>query len=385
MDNIPFDVPGLWEGYVELMKKKGIDRPRVVIHGGYGKNNTGDDAILHVLITRTRKYFPKAQITVVCWVPENVRRRYPNVSACYFSSVSTLKAMIRSHIYMIGGGGIINRINPYSGFKTFKILDMRGKFLFFAAFVSKLFGAKTHYYAIGATSFPDPVVKWLTRFFLPLADVVSVRDQLSIENLRKIGVRRELVYVKDPALSLEPAPKEEARAVLREWGIRERSRPLICLNLRYVRDGVTDNDQTIAEAVKLVRYLTEKKECDVFFIPISQHPYRHFEDDLDFGRKVRAALGSVSQFYLMERYYHPVLMMALLGEMDFCILGRLHAVMLTSKMGVPFFAVSYEDKVSEFVKQVGQEEMMVDISEFCLEKVCEKIEPYLKGIGAKCP
>jgi len=383
MNNIPYDVPGLWEDYVDLMQKKGIEFPRVAIHGGYGKNSTGDDAILHVLITRTRKYLPKAQITVICHGPEKVRSWYPEISACHFKSLSALRAILESHIYFIGGGGIINRVNVFSGYQTFRIFDMKGKFLFFAAYLAKLFGAQTHFYAIGATSFPDPIVKLLARVVLAQADVVSVRDPLSIKNIRDLGVKRELILVLDPALSLEPASREEATRTLREWGIAERSRPLVCLNMRYVRDGVTDNLKTIAETIQLVRYLVEEKGCDVLYIPFSQHPFKHFEDDLDFGRKVKGGLGTLSHFYLMEKYYHPTLTMAILGEMDFCILERHHAVILTSKMAIPFFAISYDDKVSQLMKILGQEEMMIDLSEFRWSKVRDKIEPSLNLIRSK--
>jgi polysaccharide pyruvyl transferase WcaK-like protein len=377
MNNIPYDVPGLWEDYVDLMQKKGIEFPRVAIHGGYGKNNTGDDAILHVLITRTRKYLPKAQITVICHGPDKVRSWYPEISACHFKSLSALRAILKSHIYFIGGGGIINRVNVFSGYQTFKIFDMKGKFLFFAAYLAKLFGAQIHFYAIGATSFPDPVVKLLARIVLAQADVVSVRDPLSIKNIRDLGVKRELIQVLDPALSLEPAHRKDATIALKECGIGERSRPLICLNMRYVRNGVTDNEKTVAEAAQLVQYLIDEKECDVLYIPISQHPLKHFEDDLDFGRKVKAGLRDISHFFLMEKYYHPTIMMAVLGEMDFCILERLHAVILASKMGVPFFAISYDDKVTEFVKLVGCENLMIDLAEFNVEKIREKIGVHI--------
>lgn len=383
IQDIPVDVPGLWQEYINQLQQKGIKSPRITIHGGYGKNNTGDDAILHVLIQRVKKYFPTAKITVVCHGPKQIRLWYPEVSACHFKSFTTLKTILRSHIYMIGGGGIIDRINTYSGYRRFKIFDMKGKFLFFAALLAKWFGASTHFYAIGATSFPDPFVKLLTRLVLPQMDIVSVRDFLSYKNLYHLGIKRELIPVLDPALSLEPSPSEEAKKILKTWGISDRSRPLVGLNMRYVRDGVTDNQKTIDQTIQMVRYLIQEKECDVFFIPISQNPFKHFEDDLDFGRKVKAGLGSSPHFFLMEQYYHPTLMMAVLGEMDFCILERLHAVILAYKMGVPFFVISYDDKVSEFVKLVGEEERMIDLSEFTLEKVRERIESDLDRIKLK--
>lgn len=383
LKTIPDDVPGLWQNYVKWLRNKGIEKPRIVIHGGYGKNNTGDDAILHVLIQRIKKNIPKAQITVICHGPKQIRLWYPEVSAYHFRSFATLKAILRSHIYLIGGGGIIDQINTYSGYRRFRIFDMKGKFLFLAALLAKWFGASTHFYAIGATSFPDSAVKLLSRIVLPRADIVSVRDFLSYKKLRSIGINRELIPVLDPALSLEPSTKEEAKEILKTLGISEQIRPLVGLNMRYVRDGVTDNQKIILETIQMVHYLIQEKKCDVLFIPISQNPFKHFEDDLDFGRKVKAGLNPTPHFYLLEQYYHPTLMMAILGEMDFCILERLHAVILAYKMRVPFFVISYDDKVSEFVKLVGQVERMIDLSGFNWKKVCQKIDDELNRIQAR--
>lgn len=377
MTGIPLDVPGLWDNYAKSMEAKGIDSPRVVIHGGYGKNNLGDDVILHVLVTRTKKYLPKAQISVLCHGPDYVRSQYPGIDAYHFKTIGALRAIIKSHIYLIGGGGIINVINVYSGWQRLKIFDMKGKFLFIAAWLAKLFGAETHFYAIGATSFPDPVVKFLTRVVLGSADLVSVRDGLSIANIHQAGVKREVIEVLDPALSLEPAPEQQARKVLAECGIVERRRPLVGLNMRYVRDKVTNNDRTIAETAKLVEYLIEQKNCDVLFIPVSQHPTEHFENDLDFGREVKSKLQATEHFYLIEKYHHPTVMMAVLGAMDFCILERLHAVILTSKTGTPFFTVSYDNKVTQYAKLLGHEEMMIDLADFCFEEMRGRLDPHI--------
>ncbi len=381
IEQLPQDVPGLWEGYQQWLAAKGIARPRVVIHGGYGKNNFGDDAILHVLIGRVRRYLPDAQIIVLCHGPARVKANYPDIEAYYFKRIGALKAIIRSHIYIIGGGGIVNVINTYSGYRSLRIFDMKGKFLFIAAFLAKLFGAKTHFYAIGATSFPDAVVKGLCRFVLNRADVVSVRDPLSIENLKKIGVTKELVAVADPGYSLEPAPKEQARQIFGDMGIEKSGKPLVGLNMRYVRDERIDNAKVVDETVKLVQYLTRERGADVLFIPISQHPSEYFEDDLDFGRQVRSRLEGCEGFYLLEYYPHPTVMAALLGQMDLCILMRLHAVLLTAKMGVPLFVISYDHKVTQAAKALGKEDHTIVLDDFEFNNVKPKFDniPFKEG------
>lgn len=381
--DIPADVPGLWETLAKRFAR--LRRPpRVVIHGGYGKNNMGDDAILHVIRGRVIAAFPDAEIHVVCHGPERVVERYRGdlagaVTSSHFKSTTTVRAAIRSDFYIIGGGGIVNRINAYSGNMVFKALDPKGKFQFLASLLAGWTGAFTLFYAIGAESFPDAVVRNLTRFSLMRASVVSARDPRTVRNLREIGVTREIVQVLDPALSLEPASPDEADAFLVEVGAApraRRTRPLVGMNFRWVGDPAVDNERTLTEAVRLARHLDERG-CDVIFLPISQHPDKHLEDDLDFGRRVRHELGGPEWFSLLERYPRPTVYMALLGACDALVLSRLHAVILGTMMGVPMAIVTYDDKVSEFVKLSGQEARMIELADFTLERLQPALDEVL--------
>jgi len=379
-----YSITHIWKDYVDEFRRKGVDIPRVVIHGGYGKKNLGDDAILEVILERIKNDMPTARVVVLAHGPEEVKKIH-RVEAYHFASFGAFKSIVTANVYVIGGGGIINVVNMYSGFKTFKIFDMKGKFIFFAPYLAKMFGAKTVFYAIGATSFPDPVVKWLARFVLNRVDSVFVRDRLSIANLQEIGVKRELIQVLDPALSLEPASREEAVRIMQDMGLEEktlRSRPVIGINLRYVLDPKVDNENSLNETARLADYLIYEKQCDVLFLPISQHPSKHFEDDVDFGRQVRSRLCDTSHFFMLSQYPYPRTMMALLGEMDFLILTRLHSVILGWKMNVPLFTLSYNHKVTEFVKMIGREDMLVSLKEFTLEKIQALIDPHINLISA---
>lgn len=354
---IPRDVPGVWQSHRDWLATRGVQVPRVTVHGGYGKNNLGDDAILHVLLSRVLAELPRAEITVVCHGPQNVARRYsdvPKLQACYFKSAQALAAIAQSHIYIIGGGGIINRINSYSGRETLPLLDMKGKFLFLAALGAKLSGAQTHFYAIGANSFPDAGVRFLARKVLATADWVSVRDRGSLQTLRELGLTRPLVSVLDPALSLEPAPAADGARLLARWGCLPSGRPLVALGFRYVRARDTDNAQKVRTVARLVSHLREARNADVVFLPASQHPSQHYEDDLHFGRAVLRALPHRDHFHLVEEYPHPAVMMAAFGCADLCIFERLHAVILATVMGVPVQAVAYDAKVSEYTGLIGK-------------------------------
>ena len=381
---IPADVPGLWETLEARFEQLGHP-VRVVIHGGYGKNNTGDDALLHVIRGRVLAHFPNAEIHVVCHGPERVAARYPGeLTTSHFKSLATVRAALRSDLYIIGGGGIVNRINAYSGNMVFKALDPKGKFQFFATLAA---GAARRLYALlryRGRSFPTASSSAHPARRAARHPRERARPR-SIANLRECGVTREIVQVLDPALSSQPAPAAEAVELLGTMGLEgrdERNRPLVGMNFRWVGDPAIDNEHTLSEAARVARELNDRG-YDVVFLPISQHTEKHLEDDVDFGRRLGQALGAPNWFRLLETYPHPTVMMALLGQCDALVLSRLHAIILATMMGVPIAVVSYDDKVTEFVKLAGRDARMIQLDEFTLERLAPALDATLAEVPAR--
>lgn len=260
---------------------------------------------------------------------------------------------------------------------SFKIFDMKGKFMFLAALAARFTGAITVFYGVGATSFPDPVVKLLTRISLNRANYISVRDPMSRKNLQEAGVKKEMALVHDPALSLEMDHTGEFAKILARYSLEPketRKRKLIGLNLRYVGAPDVDNDQSISQAVELVRHLVTDKDVDVLFLSISQHPDKELEDDLKFGLKVKELLASEpagAHYHVLDLYPHPQTFMTLLGQMDAMILSRLHSVILGTKLGVPIVTISYDNKVTQFVKLTEQDRFLLHLKDFTATKAYE--------------
>jgi polysaccharide pyruvyl transferase CsaB len=368
-----------WRLWGQALQERGRLHPRIVLHGGYGKRNLGDDAILEVLLSQVRQVFPSAHITVVCHGPAEVRARH-QVTAYHFAAWQTLRAIVQADVYIIGGGGIVNRVNIYSGFRRLRILDPKGKFLFVAAALAKLCGARVDFHAIGATSFPDPVVRWLARFVLNRSDALTVRDQRSQDILRSAGVRVPIPVILDPVTQLEPASPESARQMLAEEGI-SLDRLKVGINFRYVAEPDIDNANTIREVAQLAGYLLDQYNAQVIFLPFGRHPTKKVENDLAFALEVANQLQHRRGFHILEKECSPVEMKALLGQMDLCILERLHAVILAAPMRVPIISVIYDHKVAAFADMAGLGDSQIPLREFSFESAREEIESTLATLA----
>jgi polysaccharide pyruvyl transferase WcaK-like protein len=353
----------------------GKPNPRVVIHGGYGKHNLGDDAILDVLLQQIRVQLPRAQISVVAHGPDFVRERY-GLPAYHFSNAAALRQIRSADLYVIGGGGIVNRINSYSGFQRLRVLDPKGKFLFLAARLARASGARVIFHSVGITSFPDPFVRKLTLSAVKWADAICVRDEASARLLRAAGVTREIPVVYDPAVRLVPATVQRAEEILRAEGI-DREKPLIFVNFRPVADPVVVNAHTAEIAADLVRRLIECYNFQVVFFPFGRHPHKSIENDLTLLDAIRPWLGDLNNFHVIEHEYTPSETKALLGLARACVLERLHAAILAVGMGVPVVNVAYDDKTAAFMEMVALSSAVVPLPVFSVEAVEQQLAPWL--------
>jgi polysaccharide pyruvyl transferase WcaK-like protein len=373
MDTTQFQENSIWKHIEEILAKKGIERPHVVVHGGYGKHNLGDDAILEATLHRLQHIWPLAGFSILCHSPKPVLQHHPNVNAYAFTDPMALKAICTAHLYVIGGGGIVNRINTYSGLSKLKILDPKGKFLFLAGWLSKLCGAYLVFYSVGTTSIPDPLVKWLVKQVMGrVADCVSVRDPRSLTVLREAGISRKIHVLPDPATMLHPGPAEEARVILQRLGI-DCTKPIVGLCMRYVHEPTINNANVIYQTARIVEWLIQDQGMQVLFIPFSRHRHKTVENDVAFAQAVQnQRLPNKARgggFWILAEEFTPSQTKAILGQMDICILERLHACIMTAGVGVPIIAIAYDAKVSEFMKSSGRWRQIIPLQTFSLEAV----------------
>ena len=97
-------------------------------------------------------------------------------------------------------------------------------------------------------------------------------------------------------------------------------------------------------------------------------------------------MGENSHYMIMDKFYNPEIMKAVLGEMDFLILARLHAMILSSTMGIPFFCVSYDRKINIFSEIAKRDDIPVpapqvmSVAEFNSIDICKRLDPFIDNI-----
>jgi polysaccharide pyruvyl transferase CsaB len=375
----PFSVDDIWIKINKELSKK--QNPIFVLHGGYGKKNVGDDAICGMLIERIKKYIQDPYFIVICHGPKEIKKLYSKEikEAYHFKDVRTFKAAIKADAYVIGGGGIINKINTYSGFSNFKILDMKGKFMFIIGILAKLFGAKLVFFSIGATSIPDIGVKLLSKLAINFADHTSVRDPLSQKILKKIGIKKSIPLAFDPVILLKPSSKLKARKILQNEKI-PLNKPLIGITFRYVRDDVFKTKKKIQILADIINNLIKKYDVNMLFVPFGRHPSKVLENDKSFARELEKNIANKDRYFILKKDYRPKEYKAILSILDFAILERLHAIIMAAPTGIPFIALSYDNKVDQFLKMIKMSEVAFPLEKLEKSKFLNFIDTKLQKV-----
>ncbi len=392
--DIPVDVPGLWETLATRFAVTRAPPSAWLSTAATARTTWATTRCFTSFAAGCSTTFPNAEIHVVCHGPERVVARYRDdpvgpVTSSHFKSRRDRASRARSDLYIIGGGGIVNRINAYSGNMVFKALDPKGKFQFLATLVAGLDRRFTLYYAHRRRELPGPRSSRASPASRSSAPSVVSRARPADhrEPARVAASTRDIVQVLDPALSLDPADPARSRrapARVRRHAAREPRAPAGRRQLPLGgRSGRRQRPHARrGGAPARVRCTTAATTC--IFLPISQHPDKHLEDDLDFGRRLRDELERAGAGSPARDVPAPD------GDTWRCSARATRSCCRgctpsssATMMGVPIAVVSYDDKVTEFVKLAGRESRMIQLTDFSIERLAPALDDVLAEVPVK--
>lgn len=303
------------------------------ISGSYGGLNVGDEAILESIVREVRKRV-KARFVVFSRDDKDTLARHDVERAIDVRRLSRpdLCNEIRSlDLLILGGGGIL-----FDGEAT--------------AFVRPLLAAEsagvpTMTWAVGAGPLRNPEERLIVRTALAKAHVVSVRDTSSRLLLEDLGLLQDVHIVPDPAMLLEP--ETFGPELLQREGIDPSAR-WIGMSVREQGPAAPDLDVSRYHELlaNTVDYVVERMEANVVFVPMERQ-------DRQLAHGVASRVRNVERVVILKGDYSPRQLRGLMTHMQFAIGMRLHFLIFAASAIVPFVALPYGPKVSEFAASVG--------------------------------
>lgn len=296
----------------------------ILIVGGYGYRNLGDEAILAGLLER----LAHGQVTVVSRSPAETS---PMHGVRSVSIGKALPELVRHRSVIIGGGGLFGRD-----------MGRLGRLLPGFGLLSQGMGRAVALIGVGIDSDQSGPGTRLLRILARRAVAVEVRDAASFDVLRSWGVdglvRPDLSTLM-PALGLEIG-----RSILNAAGV-DRSRPVIGLCLTAV-------DATLAEELsRAVAPVVDRfPDVEFVFIPMSQHPFVMQHNDLELARSLQSR---APRMRVVEGSHHPAAIRSLFDSLAGAVCMRYHSLLFAHDAGVPIIALPYAAKCRAWLAEHG--------------------------------
>ncbi|PUU95442.1 MULTISPECIES: polysaccharide pyruvyl transferase CsaB [Halanaerobium] len=292
----------------------------IVISGYYGFNNLGDEAVLAGISSLLKRKREDLKITVLSAEPEQTADRYGLNAVSRTSVVQILAALAEADLFISGGGSLLQDVTG-----SFSVPYYLG-----LAWLARLQGTKTVYYAQGAGPLNKKWSQLLTAFSLNRFELLGVRDQGSQNLLQEIGVKKEIELTVDPVFALyDPLNnlKQQIKGKI-EVGIS-------------VRPWSVDY---ISELAAALNQFAEGKK--VKFIIFPMHQGSDEESSLQLQKKLKAeaeicALPPV-----------PGEALKVFSQLDLFVGVRLHSLIFALLNQIPLLALSYDPKIEGLLSEL---------------------------------
>lgn len=281
----------------------------VAVSGYYGFDNFGDEAILTCIVDHLRSR--GSNVAVISNNPKKTASMMQVFSVKNFNLLAVFALLANSDVLISGGGSLLQDVTSFKSLLYYSLVIK----------MAQLLGKKVIIFAQGIGPLQKERSEKIVRGLLEKADLITVRDEKSLERVKNWGLKATLVN--DPVFSLD-LPKHETDSGI--VGVQ-------------LRDCKTMNDILLNRlADKIVSEFPDKKiELYAFQKSVDLKICKIFEKMLKLRNPEiqTEILHSLSQIDFIIK----------ISKLDYMIAMRFHAVLVALKAGVRTLAINYDTKV----------------------------------------
>ena len=344
---------------------------KIVIHCASGIRNTGDEAILDVLV---RTFRERCEITVICLDAGEAEKMHPGVR-CMGNGDPGWKAAVEAcDLFILGGGGLIqDRTTMFNALRWLQKL----------AYAQKL-GKKTFVYANSLEPLQYGFNRRRAARYLRRADAVTVRDPISLEIARSLGAS-QTVLTADPVYSYvqEPdadrlrrkLPERYVVMTVRHWYDTHPFIPVRLCNRWNIRSKKNQEkyESLIARLTALADIINEEWGMPVVWLSCC------------IGRDAKVARAVIERVKQPQKHVvlddpqmTPSEAMQVIDGAKLLIGMRLHGFIYAFLQKTPVILLSYQEKVRGMAQLAGVEDACFSVDDFDPKQVIQSAELLLQ-------
>jgi colanic acid/amylovoran biosynthesis protein len=204
-------------------------------------------------------------------------------------------------------------------------------------------------YGLSAETLSKRWGKDLTHWIIRRATAVTVRDLWSSEYLSALTGRKDIEHLPDPVLGgAQPQASVVAR-ISSKYFPPGRGKPWIAVGLRDLRPVLGPGT---AEAVETAMCgAIQQLRCHYRFMFVPQSTYAE-DDDRNVARTLASRLHNDVEYRIIEDRCHPEELIAIYSRCVLTMAVRLHAAVFSVVANTPVVAISYLQKVENFMQEI---------------------------------
>lgn len=398
----------------------GVDSRRkigVFSHGGL--KNLGDEALFAAVVQNIRIRVPEAQVVGFTVNPHDTEMRHgvptfpiaqwdgptsdgPAEESSAEHSSSTLLSRLKQGLKRVPGA--VRGVQALRNFKSLaKTILFEPKFLWDSyhrlrgvelllvagshqlndsygpwafpltlykwSLLSRFTGTKFVILSVGAGPISSPISQYLIRRVLRRCSYRSYRDAVSSELVTSIGVTGPNPVFPDLAYSLKlPVPRpvpEQGKAVV--IGIN----PVPYCDIRYwPTPDAARYKEYIEKLAHFTQWLDQNGYSTLFFPTQARADVLTIDD-------IRASLNGTAhspRILLGSSLQTIDDLVSEIAKADIIVANRYHGILLSLALNKPVLGVAYHAKSRALLEQTGQRDFVVDIADFSVEDLIEKLK-----------
>lgn len=378
---------------------------KIVVAGAstYGVKNAGDDAMFRNLINGIKKRIPNSQITFLARHPDKDFDNFFGIKSikniehdskkqslgrwfCGFNPGDSTehlerirKAIEECDLIIIGG----NSFMEVSG-SSF----LRGVVSYSATLATwaRLFQKPYALYGVAAHPLKNDITKQLARFLCGNANIVTVREEFTKQQLLDAGVNDANIQVfADPAFGIDPvSDRDKALNILKNENIQLNSQKIIGIAFRHMY-WVWNEKEFEHYSIKMANlcdFMIENFGAELLFIPnCTYNVDTKYEDDRVIAELVRNKMKRPEKAHLIRNEYNLTETLSLYQLLDMLLSNRRHSCIFGAIHNVPFIAMStgHMWHFKPFVKALSIPGQAVSFTEDSLNSLKSEIRETWKN------
>lgn len=378
----------------------------ILITGHDTFHNRGCQALVYSTTEILRRAFPDASFTVLSWEPEHdgprMRADHPEIPCRFVRHRFQVGEFSRRNRFWMSlrRAGIqtdrILRTQPrlYEAIKECDLLVVSGgdilgdygdesiRHYLFPVAVAQAMGKPVHVFAQSISPHRSGDIREFVRAQLDRAALITVRERLSFDYVKSIGVSAPLHLTADPAFLLHPAPAARVGEILRKEGLGGAPRPWIGVSVSETatRWGGGDQEGFKTAVGGGLDRLIELNGGSAVFVPHVVHPGDKGNDDRLVSKAVVQGMKERGRAAVLEGDYSCEELKGVIGACDLFIGTRTHATIAAASQAVPTLAIAYSAKAYGIMEDVlDRDRCTIDVKDVTEERLAEKAADLLAG------